>query len=54
MDLENGLVLTISGSLYRLGTRGEGEPGKDILLHICVQIHKWGMGEKLGVPRVFC
>lgn len=52
-DMEHGLVLTRSGSIYRLGSIGDGEPGEDILLHICVQLHKWGMGELLGVPRVF-
>ncbi|ADE11336.1 hypothetical protein Slit_1098 [Sideroxydans lithotrophicus ES-1] len=52
-DLEHGLVLTRSGSIYRLGTKGEAEPGQDMLLHICVQLHKWGMGTLFGVPHVF-
>ena len=53
MDLEHGLALTRSGNIYKLGTRGEGEPEIDILLHICFQLHNWGVGELLGVPHVF-
>ena len=52
-DMEHGLVLTRSRIIYRLGSMGDGEPGEDILLHICVQLHKWGMGKLLGVPHVF-
>lgn len=53
IDLEHGLALTRSGSIYQLGTKGEGEPEIDILMHICVQLHQWGIGEMLGVPHVF-
>lgn len=53
IDLEHGLALTRSGSIYQLGTKGEGEPEPDILLHICAQFHNWGIGKMLGVPHVF-
>lgn len=53
IDLKHGLALTRSGSIYQLGTKGEGEPGPDILLHICAQFHNWGIGKMLGVPHVF-
>ncbi len=53
VDLEHGLALTRSGSIYQLGTKGEGEPEADILLHICAQFHKWGIGQMLGVPHIF-
>jgi hypothetical protein len=53
IDLEHGLALTRSGSIYQLGTKGEGEPETDILLHICAQFHNWGIGEMLGVPHIF-
>lgn len=53
IDLEHSLALTRSGSIYKLGTTGEGEPETDILLHICVQFHNWGIGEMLGVPHIF-
>ena len=53
IDLNHGLALTKSGSIYQLGTKGEGEPEPAILLHICAQFHSWGIGEKLGVMHVF-
>lgn len=53
IDLEHGLALTRSGSIYQLGTKGEGEPEPDILLHICAQFHNWGIGKMLGVPHIF-
>ncbi len=53
IDLEHGLALTRSCSIYQLGTKGEGEPETDILLHICAQFHNWGIGEMLGVPHIF-
>lgn len=52
VDLENQLVLT-RNSLYRLGTKGEGEPTFHILLHLCYMFHKWGLGERFGVPKIF-
>lgn len=53
IDLEHGLALTRSGNIYQLGTKGAGEPDIDILLHICAQFHRWGIGEMLGVPHIF-
>lgn len=53
VDLEHGLALTRSGNIYQLGTKGEGEPETDILLHICAQFHNWGIGAMLGVPHIF-
>lgn len=53
VDLERGFVLTQSGSIYQLGTKGIGEPGEGILLHICAQFHNWGFGKLLGVPHIF-
>lgn len=52
VDFENQLVLT-DNSIYRLGTKGEGEPPLSILLHICYIFHSWGFGDRLGVPRIF-
>ena len=52
VDFENGLVLT-KNSIYRLGSKGEGEPNLHILLHICACFHIWGFGNHLGVPRIF-
>lgn len=51
-DIENHFVLT-SNSLYRLGTKGEGEPTFHTLLHLCYMLHKWGVGARFGVPHVF-
>ncbi len=53
IDLEHGFALTKSGNIYQLGTKGEGEPEPDILLHICVQFNNWGIGKMLGVLQVF-
>jgi hypothetical protein len=53
IDMKHCLALTRSGNIYQLGTKGEGEPETDILLHICAQFHKWGIGGMLGVPHVF-
>lgn len=52
VDFENNLVLT-DNSLYRLGSKGEGEPGMHILLHICHCLHSWGIGERLGALPIF-
>lgn len=52
VDLENNLVLT-GNSLYRLGTKGEGEPTLNVLLHLCYMLHKWGLGTRFGVPPIF-
>jgi DNA-binding Xre family transcriptional regulator len=52
IDFENNLVLT-DNSIYRLGSKGEGEPHLSILLHICYILHLWGLGERLGVPQIF-
>lgn len=51
VDFENHLLLT-GNSLYRLGTKGEGEPTCHILLHLCHVFHKWGLGVRFGVPHV--
>lgn len=54
IDLENRLVTTGSGSIYRLlGETQGGEPPLDHLLHICAVFHIWGKGPVLGVPHVF-
>lgn len=52
LDFENNLVLT-KNSLYRLGSKGEGEPELNIILHICSCLHTWGIGAYLGVLQVF-
>jgi hypothetical protein len=52
VDFENNLVLT-ENSIYRLGTKGEGEPTFHVLLHICYLFHQWGFGARYGVPEIF-
>lgn len=52
IDFKNNLVLT-DNSIYRLGSKGEGEPDLSIRLHICYCLHSWGLGDKFGVPRIF-
>jgi predicted Abi (CAAX) family protease len=51
IDLDRQLVITNSGSLYRLGTQQQGEPNTDQLMAICAVFHGWGFGEYLGVPH---
>jgi hypothetical protein len=51
-DFENNFVFT-ENSLYRLGSKGEGEPDLSIILHICSCLHSWGIGAHLGVLQVF-
>lgn len=53
LDLEHDHALTKSGNIYQLGTKGEGDPGQVILSHICFQFYNWGIGKRLGVPRIF-
>lgn len=53
LDLEHDLALTKSNNIYQLGAGGEGEPSQVILLHICFQFYNWGIGKRLGVPRIF-
>ena len=51
IDLVQGLVLTRSRSVYKLGDRGLGEPPEEDLLCLCAALHQWGSGETLGVPH---
>lgn len=51
-DLGNNLILT-ENSIYKLGTKGEGEPTPDLLLHICHLFHQWGFGKRFGVLEIF-
>jgi hypothetical protein len=51
IDLAQGLVLTRSRSVYKLGNRGLGEPPAEDLLCLCAALHQWGSGEALGVPH---
>ncbi|TCV81079.1 hypothetical protein [Sulfurirhabdus autotrophica] len=50
IDLNKGLVGTESGSLYKLGKPGAGEPPTEHLVQVCATLHFWGSGEILGVP----
>lgn len=52
VDLGNDLLLT-ENSIYRLGTKGEGEPTFHELLHLCYMFHSWGFGARFGVPEIF-
>jgi hypothetical protein len=52
IDVDGGLVLT-RNSLYRLGSRGEGEPPPDDLICVCAVMHSWGIGELIGAPGFF-
>lgn len=53
IDLDRGLVVTKNGSLYRLGSQGQGEPPFAHLFMICSAFHSWGFGLPLGVPPLF-
>lgn len=53
VDLYRGLVVTKSGSLYKLGSKGEGKPPFEGLVMICSAFHSWGFGEALGVPHFY-
>ena len=51
IDLAQGVARTVNGSVYKLGSRGYGEPSKDGLAFLCAAMHRWGNGRALGVPR---
>jgi hypothetical protein len=51
IDLARGVALTTNNSVYKLGTRGYGEPTRDGLAFLCAAMHRWGNGRALGVPR---
>lgn len=53
VDLDRGLVITKSGSLYSLGKPGLGEPPHHQLMAICAVFHEWGFGAVFGVPHFF-
>lgn len=44
IDLDRGYVVTNSGSLYHLGTKGYGEPPFTHLAMVCHAFHSWGFG----------
>lgn len=44
------MITTKSGSIYEL----VGASTLDVdLMHICATLHKWGVGQSLGVPHIF-
>lgn len=49
IDFEQGLVQTRSTLYGIMGTRA-AEKDTD-LLHICAALHRWGLGERFGVPH---
>lgn len=51
VDLDRGLVITNSRSLYRLGIKGEGEPPIMGLILICQAFRAWGFGRAFDVPQ---
>lgn len=53
VDLDRGLVVTKSGSLYKLGTKGVDQPPFEGLVMICSAFHSWGFGEALGIPNFY-
>lgn len=52
IDLERNILRT-ENSMYGLGAQSCGEPPGHLLLTVCAALHKWGMGEMLGVLHVF-
>lgn len=53
IDLDRRLVITNSGTLYRLGEAGSGEPPFQHLMMVCAAFHSWGFGWVLGVPMIW-
>lgn len=53
IDLDRNLLITLSGSLYQLGTKHQGEPEMYQLMTVCAVFHHWGLGKYLGVPHFF-
>lgn len=53
IDFAENIVLTKSGSIYRLGQPGKGEPPTGHLIHVCATLHMWGSGTFLGTPEFF-
>ncbi len=52
IDISGRLVRT-RNSLYRLGSRGEGEPPQEHLICVCAATHSWGFGGVIGAPAFF-
>lgn len=53
IDLSQSVIVTQSGSLYGLGSPGTDEPSRGQLIHVCATFHKWGSGERFGMPHFF-
>ncbi|OQW68724.1 MAG: hypothetical protein BVN34_08610 [Proteobacteria bacterium ST_bin12] len=53
IDMKRHVLTTISGNLYRMGSRNDGEPNTEKLYLICAYMHEWGIGQMLGVPHFF-
>lgn len=54
IDINRNVVLTSSGSIYRLGQqRGVGEPSSGHLMCVCAALHRWDSGNLLGAPEFF-
>lgn len=51
IDLARNLVVT-QNSLYRMGSKGEGEPSPRQLLAIIYVFGVWGIADSLGMPRI--
>lgn len=50
IDLENGLLRTKSGSLYRMNGQSTDAPDLPV---VCATLNSWGMGSMLGLPHIF-
>lgn len=52
-DPETRMVFTASGSLYWVEDFVAGEPDSQLLINVCVILHRDGLGSRFGVPHFF-
>ncbi len=50
VDLDHGILTTMSGSLYQLGKHKKAPPTELELFLVCRTFHSWQIGAELGVP----
>ncbi len=49
IDLDRNLIQTGS-AIYSLGQPGQGDPPVEVVLDLCSELHRRGLGERFGVP----
>jgi hypothetical protein len=52
IKLDYTVAQTRSGSMYQIGSYGDGNISERDLVHLCAVMHQWRLGDHFGVPKI--